>query len=303
MLNESTLVDLTKEEEDPWQNILRKEFEELKDLSDYGNYQHLPNRKDRYSTVTANEATRVRLQMFDGTPGSDYINANYINGEVPGSYHYYIATQAPMSNTIHDFWRMVWEQCCPVIVMLTSLDEGNTSKADCYWPPEGKISIFGYIHVFHKKSFTIDDSIIVRSFLVKNTYESNIIREVIHLQYENWPDFGVPQSTKPLRDILLLMTKFKDRAIATYGLNGPIIIHCSAGLGRTGTLIASHITLERIARQQSPSIKQTVFELRKQRRGMVYNSEQYILIFEVVKDALKKKTCGLLSYLSTKSIF
>lgn len=240
----------------------------------------IPNiSKNRYEAVLPTPQTRVKLNLIHGIEGSDYINANYIDGEVAGSSKYYIACQAPLENTLSDFWRMIWEQNCGVIVMLTDL---NPSKATQYWPEEGKVSSYGNILVCHKNSFQLGEGFIVRSLLLRLYQEGAVktpIREVVHLQYENWPDFGVPASTKPIQDLMLLLTKFKERASSTYNLGGPAVVHCSAGLGRTGTFIALHIAIQQISTNSTPCIKQIVLNLRKQRRGMVCTFQQYAMIY------------------------
>jgi len=241
--------------------------------------------KNRYNCFRPLETTRVILQQVDGIEGSDYINANYINGEAPHTLHKYIACQAPLESTITDFWRMIWEQRCGVIVMLTELDEGN-NKAHQYWPEEGQIKRYGNLMVCHKKNFQIGE-IQVRSLLLKESTSQGNAREIIHLQYNNWPDFGVPSTTKSIRDLLVLITKFKERAVNVYSLSGPIVVHCSAGVGRTGVFIACHITLDRLNHNHPPNVKETVRKIRAQRQGMVRTEAQYILIYLVLLDSLR----------------
>lgn len=235
------------------------------------------------------DETRVRLEYKDGVEGSDYINANFINGETPNSYRYYIACQAPIENTVTDFWRMIWEQRIGVILMLTGLVEGNSVKAHSYWPEEGKVKRFGEIVICHKKTFQVGD-ITVRSLLARksssNLFGETGAREIIQLQYEGWPDHGVPESTKTIQELLVLMTKFKNRA-SRQSLDGPVVVHCSAGLGRTGAFIGAHITLMKLLNNETPNVKTTVELIRKQRSGLVRNEAQYAFIYTVVKDFLK----------------
>jgi len=240
--------------------------------------------KNRYRHFRPLEETRVILQSLPGIEGSDFINANFVNGETPNSYHNYIACQAPLENTTDDFWRMVYEQNCGVIVMLTDFSDG---KAHPYWPEEGHSRKFGNIIVSHKKRFVVDD-IEVRSILIKQDgVLKDAPREIIHLQYQNWPDFGVPASTKPIHDLLVLVTRFKQRATDIYNLSGPAVIHCSAGVGRTGVFIACHITFDRLRLKQSPNIKQTVKKIREQRSGMIRTLEQYQFVYHVMVDILR----------------
>jgi len=239
--------------------------------------------KNRYSQFRPLESSRVILSGED-----NYINANFISGEVPNSDKSYIACQAPIESTIDDFWRMIWENRSGIVVMLTDFEIRN-SKATPYWPEIGCVKRFGDLLVYHKKNFLIGE-IEVRSLLVKKADSADCgsgTREIIHLQYRNWPDFGIPSSTKPIRDLLLLVNRFRERTKDLYSLEGPIVVHCSAGVGRSGVFIACHITLEKIRYQQTPNIKQTVKKMRTQRQGVVRTEDQYSLIYTVLVDSLK----------------
>jgi len=265
--------------------------------------------KNRYKNVLPfPEDTRVKLSM-EGEGFSDYINANFVDGEVGGSEKYYIACQAPLENTIQDYWRMIWEQKCGVIVMLTPLVEtfnvANSpipmarNQANCYWPPEGKVSRYGNLLIYHKRSFVLEREIIVRSLLIRENNNQSTTREIIQLHYEGWPDNGIPTSTSAVRNMLVLVTKFKKRS-SNNGLTGSVVVHCSAGLGRTGSFIAAHITLHRILNKQTPKVRETVEMIRKQRMGLVRNENQVNFIYAVVQDAVN--TPGLLSELSPSNV-
>ncbi len=114
------------------------------------------NEKNRYSSIVPNESTRVHLQLIEGEHNSDYINANFITVDTTQRY---IACQAPLESTIEDFWRMIFEQNCGVIVMVTKCVEGNVTKASSYWPAEGQICQYGKLLVCHKRSFQLDGGI------------------------------------------------------------------------------------------------------------------------------------------------
>jgi protein tyrosine phosphatase len=237
--------------------------------------------KNRYNGYRPLDATRVVLTQLPGVECSDYINANYISGEIPDSEHYYIACQAPLQSTLHDFWRMVWEQACGVIVMVTDLEEEKVTQ---YWPEEGRTACYGQYMVGQKKNFQLG-GIEIRSILLRNCLTGET-REIIHLQYRDWPDFGVPQTTKPIRDLVGLSTKFKQRAASLYNLSGPMVVHCSAGVGRTGAFIAAHIILERMRLNLPVNIQETVRRLRAQRYGMIRTQDQYTLVYNVMFDML-----------------
>jgi len=244
-----------------------------------------PVEKNRYKTVIPVEDTRVHLNKIEGIENSDYINANFISSK--DSEQQYIACQAPLDSTRDDFWRMIWEQNCGLLVMLTKLYEGNLIKSSCYWPEEGCISDYGTIVVCHKKSFQIRE-IKIRSLLVRLSGKPSQTREVIQLHFGGWPDFDIPPSTKPVRDLLSLINKFQERSRSLYSLKGPIIVHCSAGIGRTGCLIACHMILERLNNDEKVDVKQIVENIRKQRHSLVVkNQRQYEFIFNVMKDILK----------------
>jgi len=253
--------------------------------------------KNRYKQFRPFDKTRVVLETIDGMEGSDYINANFVSGEIPLSFHKYIACQAPLENTVNDFWRMVWEQRCGVVVMLTDVEE---DKAISYWPEEGKIVRYGSFLVCHKKNFELGD-IQVRSLLVREatSHGKSSTREVIHLLYKNWPDFGIPTSTKVIRDLLVLITKFKGRASEIHSLSGPIVVHCSAGVGRTGVFLACHIALDCLRMGVLPNIKETVSKIREERQGLVRTFEQYSFIYRVLLDILRSNLLQEISSTST----
>jgi len=191
---------------------------------------------------------------------------------------------------------MVWEQRCGVVVMLTQLRESHSLKATCYWPDEGRVKRYGSYLVCHKNTFSLANRaspIVVRSLLLKECSPldgKTQVREVILLQYEGWPDFGVPSTTQPICDLIRLTRKFQQRAKQSLAMqDGPVVVHCSAGVGRTGVFVAADITIQRIQNNQLPDIKKTVQLLRKQRNGMVKNEQQYQLIYSIVGDFFKQK--------------
>uniref|UniRef100_A0A0N4ZBH1 protein-tyrosine-phosphatase n=1 Tax=Parastrongyloides trichosuri TaxID=131310 RepID=A0A0N4ZBH1_PARTI len=232
--------------------------------------------KNRYANVVAYDHSRVILSTINGIPGSDYINANYIDGyDKPKAY---IATQGPLPETFNDFWRMVWEEKSMTIVMLTKLEEMNRIKCDQYWPSRGS-QVYGNIHV------TILDTLelahyIIRTFRIEHLLE-NEIRDIRQMQYTSWPDHGVPDHTTPF---LMFLKRVKT---LNHSDAGPIISHCSAGIGRTGAFIVIDCMLERLRYENTVDIYECVCNLRSQRCYMVQTDDQYIFIHDAVLDAVQ----------------
>jgi protein tyrosine phosphatase len=249
--------------------------------------------RNRYKDVLPEESTRVHLRHLQDDDDTDYINANFI----PGHKQKYISCQAPLPNTTNHFWTMVWEQNSPLIVMLTRTIEGERKKADVYWPDcEDEPQQYGELTVT-LKSITRLPFITIRTMLLSNGESEE--REVFQLHYTEWPDFGVPQTTHNIRELIRLMNMYKQQGVAK-GLSGPIIAHCSAGIGRCGTFIAILICLEKLIEgisADSISLVEIVSQMRKARTGMVQTDHQYIFIYQVLDDIIREKQ---LKFLTTK---
>ncbi|XP_013388176.1 tyrosine-protein phosphatase Lar isoform X2 [Lingula anatina] len=234
--------------------------------------------KNRYANVIAYDHSRVILQPLDAITGSDYINANYMDGY--RKQNAYIATQGPLPETFCDFWRMVWEQRSATIVMMTKLEERSRIKCDQYWPLRGTEN-YGVMQV------TILDimdlaTYTIRTFqLSRQGYPEK--REVKQFQFTAWPDHGVPDHPTPL---LMFMRRVK---ASTPPDSGPMITHCSAGVGRTGAFIVIDAMLERIRHERTVDIYGHVTCLRAQRNYMVQTEDQYIFIHDALLEAV---TCG-----------
>jgi len=243
--------------------------------------------KNRYSNILATESTRVKLIAHrDLFLDSDYINANYIDGEIPGSKKTYIACQAPLPSTLSHFWLMLWENESAVIVMLTRLCERERVKATAYWPEDvGEKKHFGPFCVTYVKGKIINTYLEQRVFEVEHAGQT---RQIIQLHYTEWPDFGTPESTQTIRELVGLMDVYRMKGKLS-GLGGPIVAHCSAGVGRAGTFVAIHICLEKMkyfnSLDQVIDVPRTVMLLRQSRTGMVQTPEQYRFIYDVVRDA------------------
>jgi len=229
--------------------------------------------KNRYPDVLPYEHSRVRLRSLLGQEGSDYMNANYI-------FNSYISCQAPLFSTLNDFWRMTWEQNCSVIVMLTRLLEGGKMKANIYWPISSCPLRCGDIDVTKLEEEKLEH-FTHRHFLLQRGQE---IREVHQLHFTEWPDFGTPTSTEGIRDLVASSNEYRSLA----SKSGPIVVHCSAGVGRSGTFIAIHHALEMIEREQDYFVKDIVEKMRQQRWGMVQTEKQYSFIYRAIEDHLNE---------------
>ncbi|XP_028299893.1 receptor-type tyrosine-protein phosphatase S isoform X11 [Gouania willdenowi] len=234
--------------------------------------------KNRYANVIAYDHSRVILAPIDGITGSDYINANYIDGY--RKQNAYIATQGPLPETFGDFWRMVWEQRAATVVMMTRLEEKSRIKCDQYWPSRGT-ETYGMTQV------TLLDTIELATFCVRtfslHKNGSSEKREVRQFQFTAWPDHGVPEYPTPFLAFL--------RRVKTCNPPdaGPIIAHCSAGVGRTGCFIVIDAMLERIKHEKTVDIYGHVTLMRSQRNYMVQTEDQYSFIHDALLEAV---ACG-----------
>ncbi|XP_037643940.1 receptor-type tyrosine-protein phosphatase F isoform X23 [Sebastes umbrosus] len=234
--------------------------------------------KNRYANVIAYDHSRVVLTSVDAVPGSDYINSNYIDGY--RKQNAYIATQGPLPETLSDFWRMMWEQRSNTIVMMTRLEEKSRVKCDQYWPSRGT-ETYGMIQVTMLDTVELA-TYSVRTFaLYKNG--SSEKREVRQFQFMAWPDHGVPEYPTP---ILAFLRRVK---ACNPPDAGPMVVHCSAGVGRTGCFIVIDAMLERMKHEKSVDIYGHVTCMRAQRNYMVQTEDQYIFIHEALLEAA---TCG-----------
>ncbi|XP_027875934.1 receptor-type tyrosine-protein phosphatase S isoform X7 [Xiphophorus couchianus] len=234
--------------------------------------------KNRYANVIAYDHTRVVLAPTDGILGSDYINANFIDGY--RKQNAYIATQGPLAETFGDFWKMVWEQRTASVVMMTRLEEKSRIKCDQYWPSRGT-ETYGMTQV------TLLDTMELATFCVRtfslHKSGSSERREVRQFQFTTWPDHGVPEYPTPFLNFLRRVKACNPPDA------GPIIVHCSAGVGRTGCFIVIDAMLERIRHERTVDIYGHVTLMRSQRNYMVQTEDQYSFIHESLLEAV---ACG-----------
>ncbi|XP_061680646.1 protein tyrosine phosphatase receptor type Fa isoform X3 [Syngnathoides biaculeatus] len=230
--------------------------------------------KNRYANVIAYDHSRVLLTPVDGVPGSDYINANYVDGY--RKQNAYIATQGPLPDTLGDFWRLVWEQRASTVVMMTRLEEKSRVKCEQYWPSRGT-ETYGTIQV------TLLDAVDLATYslrtfaLYKNG--SSERREVRQFQFMAWPDHGVPEYPTPTLAFLRRVKACNPPDA------GPVVVHCSAGVGRTGCFMVIDAMLERMKHEHSVDVYGHVTCMRAQRNYMVQTEDQYVFIHEALLEA------------------
>ncbi|XP_028327514.1 receptor-type tyrosine-protein phosphatase-like N isoform X2 [Gouania willdenowi] len=228
---------------------------------------HNNAKKNRCVDALPYDHARVKLRAEDNPSRADYINASPIIEHDP-RMPAYIATQGPLSHTISDFWQMVWENGCTVIVMMTALLEDGEKQCDRYWPDEGS-SLYHIYEVNLVSEHIWCNDFLVRSFYLKNV-QTQETRTLTQFHFLSWPAQGIPTSTRPLLD-------FRRKVNKCYrGRSCPIIVHCSDGTGRTGTYILIDMVLNRMAKGvKEIDIAATLEHIRDQRPGMVRTKDQF----------------------------
>ncbi|XP_031417534.1 receptor-type tyrosine-protein phosphatase epsilon isoform X4 [Clupea harengus] len=231
-------------------------------------------KKNRVLQIIPYDFNRVILSMRRGQEFTDYANASFIDGYRQKDY--FIATQGPLSHTVDDFWRMVWEWKCHSIVMLTELQEREQDKCFQYWPLEDSVTYGDY--TVEIKGDTLCDTFSLRDLVLTYGQEKQP-RLVRHFHFHGWPEIGIPAEGRGMIDIIAAVQKQQQQSG-----NHPIVVHCSAGAGRTGTFIALSNILERVKAEGLLDVFQTVKSLRMQRPHMVQTVEQYDFCYRVVQD-------------------
>ncbi|XP_051846008.1 receptor-type tyrosine-protein phosphatase H isoform X11 [Antechinus flavipes] len=230
--------------------------------------------KNRFSNVLPYDWSRVPLQPLPGDPSSDYINASFIPG-LSGPREY-IATQGPLPQTVGDFWRLVWDQQSRTIVMLTNCVESGRVKCEHYWPLDAQTCNHGRLRVTLKgeevaEHWTVRDLQLFHMDLK----ESLSVRQ---FHFTAWPDHGVPRSPDPLLAFQALLREQLEQNVE----GGPPIVHCSAGVGRTGTLIAVDVLLRQLQKHRRVGVQSFVRKMRRSRPLMVQTEGQYIFLYQTL---------------------
>ncbi|XP_027890458.1 receptor-type tyrosine-protein phosphatase H isoform X50 [Xiphophorus couchianus] len=239
--------------------------------------------KNRFTNILPYDWSRVKLNTSNPNNTMDYINANYLPGY--SSSKEYIACQGPLPNTVGDFWRMVWEQKVKRIVMVTNCVEGGRTKCEQYWPEDRSPGSHGEL-IVSKTSEERESNWVLREFKVKHMKDSEE-RTVNHFHFTAWPDHGVPQGT----EVLIRFRGLVRKHIESEGSKAPTVVHCSAGVGRTGTLIALDVLLQQLQQEQAVGINSFVYKMRQHRSHMVQTESQYVFLHQCIMDSLQPPGC------------
>lgn len=233
---------------------------------------------NRYVNIVAFDKNRVKIQEpSQHTFKTDYINGSHVNGAANSNK--YIATQGPVPDSMAGFWQMVWEQNASLIVMVTSEIEGGKLKCHRYWPDQyERTATYGVITVSHQLT-EVRATFIIRHFEISHP-KSKTPRHITQFAYTGWPDHGCPETTA---DLLQFRAAVRENHFKT---KGPIVVHCSAGVGRTGTYIGLDRFLDECDTQSKTSVLEIVKDMRQSRNFMVQSQVQYVYLYEACRDGL-----------------
>ncbi|EDV21074.1 uncharacterized protein TRIADDRAFT_60483 [Trichoplax adhaerens] len=255
-------------------SALRLEFDEIPTM--VSSNAELPaniERKNRFINVVPNKLSRVNLRPILGDVTSEYINANYVRGYL-GKPRSYIATQAPLTNTVTDFWRMIWENNVKVILMATALDINGSSQCSQYWPLDDEVGASIKADSF---LITLHDRVIYDTYIISTLNLQNNKRESIYIKhywYTKWPADNFPSDEESTVNLLLnIREELKE-------LDSPLVVHCNNGIGRTGVLLAVDTCMRSYDDCRKVDIKKCVERVREDRGGCVQTFDQYLYIYK-----------------------
>ncbi|GCB72894.1 hypothetical protein scyTo_0002240, partial [Scyliorhinus torazame] len=234
--------------------------------------------KNRFANIKPYNNNRVKLMLEAGVPGSDFVNASYVSGYLcPNEF---IATQGPLPGTVADFWRMIWETRTQSVVMLTHYFEKGRIRCHQYWPEDDKpVTVFGDI-VITKLAEDIQADWTIRELKIEKYGDYMMVTQ---FNFTSWPEHGVPEISAPLIHFVKLIRANRAND------NTPIVVHCSAGVGRTGVFIALDHLLQHVNHHDFVDIFGFVAELRSERMCMVQNLAQYMFLHQCALDLLNNK--------------
>ncbi|KAM4825013.1 receptor-type tyrosine-protein phosphatase H [Thomomys bottae] len=236
--------------------------------------------KNRYRNVLPYDWSRVPLQLLQEEPGSDYINASFVPG-LWGAQEF-IAAQGPLPQTVGDFWRLVWERQSRTVVMLTNCVESGRVKCEHYWPLDSQPCTHGLLRVMLLRE-EVTETWTVRELQLLHIKEQRTL-SVRQFHYQAWPDHGVPHSPDPLLAFWKMLRQWLDRTME----GGPPIVHCSAGVGRTGTLIALDVLLRQLECEGLVGPFSFVRKMRESRPLMVQTEAQYVFLHQCILKYLQQ---------------
>ncbi|XP_056000720.1 uncharacterized protein LOC125654825 isoform X5 [Ostrea edulis] len=288
-------VDDLIDEEDPAGNGFHREYRDLREIAAHhkenetfpANWGKQPynTKKNRYRDIVPFDDSRVTIDEIEGEEGSDYINASYIQNVHKSDA--YIASQGPLPTTVDDFWRMVWEQRVRVILMACKEVEVGKKKCARYWPNSQDEDIqYGTIHLHLQEENWFADDCVERTLEVKREGE-NDRRIVSQFQYTGWPDHGIPDDIDVILTMIAKMREIRSRDKSF----DPVVVHCSAGCGRTGTICAVDYSWDVLKCGKLDCdfhLYEIVREMREQRQSMIQTPDQYEMAHRCVRELFQQ---------------
>ncbi|CAF4921423.1 unnamed protein product, partial [Rotaria sp. Silwood1] len=231
--------------------------------------------KNRFNAIEPYDHSRVVLKTLSNDPSSDYINASYIDGYRASKL--YIAAQAPTDTTLYDFYRMIWQLRIQTIIMVTRLFEDGKHKCIQYWPDEGEKRVNDFkIRIDNEEKYA---DYTIRKLIIYNQSEPSDVLQVKQYHFLSWPDHGCLSLCTPLLD-------FRQRFRADYKPTNPILVHCSAGVGRSGTFIALDSLLERAKYQDTIDVLEFTYRMRQNRVYMIQTADQYVFLYRTLIEGI-----------------